>query len=159
MFTLRRILPLLRASLVVLFVLLLVLQTMSFPGQFAYQARQHPDRAWLRWPLTLFTGILIVCVEVVLVCTWRLLGLIGNDRIFTQAALRWVDAIIAALCTGWILAAAGSLWALQGADDPGPAFLLVTALLVGAVVVLVVVVMRELLRRATGLNTELATVI
>ena len=83
-----------------------------------------------------------------------MLGLIGNDRIFTQAALRWVDAIIAALCTGWILAAAGSLWALQGADDPGPAFLLVTALLVGAVVVLVVVVMRELLRRASSTSSR-----
>lgn len=155
----RRIVPLLRAGLVVLFGLLVILQTFSFPGQFAYQAGQHPDQAWLRWPLTAFAAIEILCLQVILVCTWRLLGMIGKDRIFTNDAIRWVDVIIAAFGVAWLLAAGGALWAVWGADDPGGPILLFTLLTFGAVFGLVVVVMRELLRRATTLRTELASVI
>jgi len=159
MAVIRRIVPLLRAGLVVLFALLLMLQTFSFPGQFAYQAGQHPDQAWLRWPLTAFAAIEILCVQVILVCTWRLLGMIGEDRIFTDDAIRWVDAIIAAFGLAWLLAAGGALWAVWGADDPGGPILLLTLLAFGAVFGLVVVVLRELLRRAASLRTELASVI
>jgi DUF2975 family protein len=155
----RRVAPLLRAGLIVLFGLLVMLQTFSFPGQFAYQAAQDPDQAWLRWPLTAFVAIEILCVQVVLVCTWRLLGMIGEDRIFSHAATRWVDVIIAAFCAAWLLAAGGALWAVQGADDPGGPILLLTVLAFGAVFGLVVVVLRELLRQATALRTELAAVI
>ena len=50
----RRVVVPLRAALVLLFALLVVLQTLSFPGQFAHMAREHPDQADLRWPLTAF---------------------------------------------------------------------------------------------------------
>src|SRR3954454_22787123 len=113
----------------------------------------------LRWPLTAFVAIEILCIEVVLVCTWRLLTMVRTDVIFTDAALRWVDVIIGALATAWVLAAAGSLWAVWGADDPGTPLLLFVILPFAAVVGLVVVVMRELLRQATTLRTELETVI
>jgi len=159
MAVIRRIVPLLRAGLVVLFALLLMLQTFSFPGQFAYQAAQHPDQAWLRWPLTAFAAIEILCVQVILVCTWRLLGMIGEDRIFTDDAIRWVDAIIVAFGLAWLLAAGVALRAVWGADDPGGPILLLTLLAFGAVFGLVVVVLRELLRRAASLRTELASVI
>jgi hypothetical protein len=159
MSVLGRIVPLLRAGLVVLFGLLLVLQFFSFPGQFAYRAAQSPDQAWLRWPLTAFAAIEILCLQVILVCTWRLLGMIRSDRIFTEAALRWVGVIIAAFAAGWLLAASGALWAVWGADDPGTPVLLFTVLSFGAAFGLVIVVMRELLRRATTLQTELASVI
>src|SRR5438105_210553 len=94
-----RLVPLLQAALALLFALLLVLQWFSFPGEFAYLAREHPEHAELRWPLTLFVGVLILCVQVVLVCTWRLLSRVRRDEIFTASALRWVDGIIAALST------------------------------------------------------------
>lgn len=155
----RRVVPLLQAALVLLFLLLVMLQWFSFPGQFAHVAREHPDEAHLRWPLTFFTGIEILCIQVVVVCTWRLLGMVRQDVIFTRQALRWVDVIIAALGTAWVLAAAGSLWAVWGADDPGAPLLLFVILLVAAAFSLVVVVMRELLRQAAGLRTELAEVI
>jgi hypothetical protein len=155
----RRLVPLLQAALVLLFGLLLMLQWFSFPGQFAYVAREHPDQAHLRWPLTLFVGVLILCVQVVVVCTWRLLSMVRRDVIFTASALRWVDVVIGALATAWVLAAAGSLWAVWGADDPGAPLLLFVVLLVLAAFGLVVVVMRELLRQAASLRTELAEVI
>ncbi len=155
----RRLVPLLQAALGLLFALLVMLQWFSFPGQFAYVAREHPDQAHLRWPLTVFVGILILCVQVVVVCTWRLLSMVRKDVIFTATALRWVDVIIGALGTGWVLAAAGSLWAVWDADDPGTPLLLFVILLVGAASGLVVVVLRELLRQASTLRSELAEVI
>jgi hypothetical protein len=145
--------------LLLLFALLVMLQTFSFPGQFAYMAREHPDQAHLRWPLTAFVAVEILCIQVVLVCTWRLLTMVRQDVIFTEAALRWVDVIVGALATAWVLAAAGSLWAVWGADDPGTPLLLFVILLVAAVFGLVVVVMRELLRQATSLRTEMEAVI
>ncbi len=154
-----RLVPLLQTALGLLFALLVMLQWFSFPGQFAHVAREHPDQADLRWPLTAFVGVLILCIQVVVVCTWRLLSMVRQDVIFTASALRWVDVIVGALATGWVLAAAGSLWAVWGADDPGTPLLLFVILLVGAAFGLVVVVLRELLRQATGLRTELAEVI
>jgi hypothetical protein len=47
----RVVLPL-RGCLVLLFGILVVFQTLSLPGQFAYLARQSPELAYLRWPLT-----------------------------------------------------------------------------------------------------------
>jgi hypothetical protein len=155
----RRLVVPLQAVLVLLFALLVMLQTLSFPGQFAHVAQEHPDQAFLRWPLTAFVAVEILCVQVVLVCTWRLLTMVREDVIFSQASLRWVDVIVGALATAWVLAAAGSLWAVWGAEDPGTPLLLFVILLVGGVFGLVVVVLRELLRQATVLRTEMESVI
>ena len=106
----RVVLPL-KVLLVVLFLLLVVFQTFSFPGQFAYLAEQDPDQAYLRWPLTAFAAIEILCVQVVLVCTWRLLSLVQHDEIFSETAFVWVDLIVGALAVAWTLFAAFAAWA------------------------------------------------
>jgi hypothetical protein len=154
----RLVLPL-RAALALLFALLVVLQTLSFPGQFAHEAHEHPGHETLRWALTAFVAVEILCFEVVVVCTWRLLTLVRDDAIFTERALRFVDVILGAMGTAWVLAAAGALWAVWEADDPGTPLLLFVVLLFAGTVGLVVVVLRELLRQAAGLRTELAEVI
>lgn len=149
----------LRIVLGLAFAGVLVLQTLSFPGQWAFMASQHPEQAWLRWPLTAFTAFEFLCVEVVIVCTWQLLTMVQKDRIFSEAAFRWVDAIIIAMAAAW-LGLAGALAAiLPGADDPGMPFLLLNLLLAGAAVVLLVVVMRALLRQATNLRADMDAVI
>ena len=89
----------------VLFGVLVVFQTLSLPGQFAYMARESPDLAYLRWPLTALSVFWVLCVQVVVVCTWRLLTMVTDDRIFSRASLAWVDAIVGAV--GVRLAAAG----------------------------------------------------
>jgi len=154
----RRVVVPLRAALVLLFALLVVLQTLSFPGQFAHMAREHPDQADLRWPLTGFVAVELLCVQVILVCTWRLLTMVRDDEIFTEPALRWVDGIVGAFAAAWVLAAAVSLWAVWG-GDPGNALALFVVLLIAAAFGLVVVVLRELLRQATTLRTEMEAVI
>lgn len=159
MTTVQRLVVPLRAVLALLLALLVMLQTFSFPGQWAYLAEQHPEHADLRWPLTAFTAVLLLCVEVVVVCTWQLLTMVRRDVIFTERALRYVDVIVGAVATAWLVAAGGALWAVWGADDPGTPLLLFVLLLVGGAFGLVVVVMRELLRQATSLRSELAMVV
>ncbi len=98
-------------------------------------------------------------MQLVIVCTWRLLSLVRADQIFTERALRWVDVITGAIGVGWVLLAV--VWVAVGlhADDPGEPMLLTLLVLIGGVIGLLMVVMRELLRQATSLRTDLDAVI
>ena len=149
----------LRITLVLAFILLVVFQTLSLPGQFAYMAKEEPDMAYLRWPLTVFSVLELMCVQVVIVSTWKLLTMVKNDRIFSEAALVWVDTIVGAIAAAWVLLLGVFLYAVIKGDDPGMPMLLLLMLVGGAVLGLLMVVMRELLRRATTLRTDLEEVI
>jgi Protein of unknown function (DUF2975) len=144
----------LRIFLVVLFGVLVVFQTLSLPGQFAYMAQESPELAYLRWPLTA-----VSVFQVVIVCTWRLLTLVTDDRIFSAASLAWVDAIVGAVGAAWLLLVAVFLYIGFRADDPGLPLLLFLLVVGGAVFGLLLVVMRTLLRQATELRTDLEAVI
>ncbi|QFZ17851.1 DUF2975 domain-containing protein [Saccharothrix syringae] len=149
----------LRVFLVLLFGVLVLFQTMSLPGQFAHMAEESPDLAYLRWPLTAVTIFWVLCVQVVVVATWKLLTLVKHDCIFSEAALRWVDAIVWAVAAAWVVLVAVFLYVGFNADDPGLPlllFLLTTGL---TVLGLLMVVMRALLRQATTLRTDMEAVI
>jgi DUF2975 family protein len=154
----RAVVPL-RICLVVLFGILVVFQTFSLPGQFRYMAQEHPEDADLRWPLTAIAVFLVLCVQVVVVATWKLLGLVSADRIFTRDSLVWVNAILGALAAAWLVLLAIFLWVGFQADDPGVPMLLFLLLVAGAVLGLLMVVMRALLRQATTLRTDMDAVI
>ena len=154
----RAVLPL-RAFLILLFAILVLLQTFSMPGQFAHMAEESPDLADLRWPLTAAAAFGILCVQVVIVCTWRLLGMVRNDRIFTDSALPWVDAIVAAIAAAWIVLLSVLVGLAPEWDDPGLPLLLTLMLVGGAVLGLLMEVMRALLRQATALRTDMDGVI
>lgn len=154
----RAVLPL-KIFLVVLFGILVVFQTLSLPGQFRHMAQEHPEDAHLRWPLTAIAVFLVLCVQVVVVATWKLLDLVSSDKIFTQASLVWVDAIIGAIAAAWLVFCGIFLWVGFQADDPGVPMLLFLLLVGGAVLGLLMVVMRALLRQATTLRTDMEGVI
>lgn len=159
MFTENRVVGLLRLVLVVLFAVLVMLQTFSFPGQFAAMAGEDPDFAPLRWPATAVVAFWLLCVQVVIVATWRLLTLVRKDRIFSDASFRWVDVILYAIGAGWAVLLGVFLFAGFTAHDPGLPLVLFL-LLVGATAVgLLILVMRALLRQATHLRTEMQAVI
>lgn len=159
MIEVRRAVVPLRVVLVLLFGLLVMLQTFSLPGQVAHMAEESPDDAHLRWPLTLLAVFWILCVQVVVVCTWRLLTLVERDEIFSDGALRWVDGIVAAIGAAWVVLFGVFLAVGVTADDPGLPLLLFVVLLAGAVLGLLVVIMRALLRQATSLRTDMEAVI
>ncbi|KWV31260.1 MULTISPECIES: DUF2975 domain-containing protein [Micromonospora] len=149
----------LRGFLVVLFAVLVLFQTMSLPGQFAHLARESPEQAYLRWPATAVTVFWVLCVQVVIVATWRLLTLVRKDRIFSEPALAWVDAIVWAIAAGWLTLVGVFLYVGFHADDPGLPMLLFLLSVGVTVLGLLMVVMRALLRQATALRTDMEAVI
>jgi hypothetical protein len=156
---------LLRVLLVLLFVAAVIGQTLSVPGQFADVGQGTPDLSYLRWPLTAFGVLELVCVQVVIVCTWKLLTMVKADRIFSSAAFAWVDGIVWAITVAWLLLAAMSaaltvvIYVTPELRDPGTPMLLLGLVLVGGVVVMLMIVMRALLRQAADLQTDMDAVI
>ncbi|MEU4568724.1 DUF2975 domain-containing protein [Micromonospora sp. NPDC023956] len=149
----------LRVFLVVLFGILVMLQTFSLPGQFAHMAEESPDFAYLRWPATAVAVFWVLCVQVVIVATWKLLTLVKHDRIFSDVALRWVDAIVWAITAAWAVLVGVFLYVGFNAGDPGLPLLLFLMVVGVAALGLLMVVMRALLRQATTLRTDMEAVI
>jgi hypothetical protein len=145
--------------LVVLFGVLVMLQTFSLPGQWRYMAQESPEMAYLRWPLTAVSVFWVLCVQVVVVATWRLLTFVKDDRIFSEASLGWVDAIVWSIVAAWGVLLVVFLYVGFRADDPGVPLLLFLMLVGVAVLGLLMVVMRALLRQATTLRTDMEAVI
>ena len=154
-----RVVSLLRVFLVVLFAVLVMLQTFSLPGQIRYMAQQSPEDAYLRWPLTAVAVFWVLCVQVVVVATWQLLTLVKRDRIFSDASFGWVNAILGAIAAAWVVLVAVFLYVGFRATDPGLPLLLFLLSVGVAVLGLLMVVMRALLRQATTLRADMEAVI
>lgn len=154
-----RVVAALRVFLVALFAILVVFQTMSLPGQFRHQAQVNPEDADLRWPATFIAAFVVLCVQVVVVATWQLLTMVKRDRIFTTAAVFWVNLIIGAIAGVWLVVGAIFLWVGFHADDPGLPMLLMLVEVVITVIALLMLVLRALLQRATTLRTDMEAVI
>jgi hypothetical protein len=144
----------LRALLGLLFVFLVAFETLSLPGMFWHWAREDADFEPLKWPIAV-----VLCVQVVIVCTWRLLTMVTTDRIFSDDAFRWVDTIVGAIVAAETAMAGLLVYLYFTWDDPGLGVLLMLGLLGGAVLGLLMLVMRALLRQATTLRTDMEAVI
>ena len=149
----------LRVFLVLLFGVLVMLQTFSLPGQFAHMAKEAPEDAHLRWPATFVAAFLILCMQVVIVATWKLLTRVKEDQIFSDASFVWVDAIIGAIAAAGLVLLGVLLFVGFQANDPGLPLLLFLMLVAVSVLALLMLVMRALLRQATALRSEMETVI
>jgi hypothetical protein len=149
----------LRVFLVLLFGVLVVFQVVSLPGQFAHMAQEDPEHAYLRWPAIAVTVFWVLCIQVVIVSTWKLLTLVKNDRIFSDASLMWVNIIVGAIAAAWVVLLGVLLYVGFNADDPGLPLLLFLMLISVTVLGLLMVVMRALLRQATTLRTDMEAVI
>ncbi|NGY58349.1 DUF2975 domain-containing protein [Lentzea sp. NEAU-D13] len=148
----------LRVFLVILFGILVVFETLSLPGKFMYMAQQNPNDP-LIWPGAIISIFWVICVQVVIVATWKLLTLVRKDLIFTEAAIKWVNVMVWAIAAGWVVLVGVFLWVGFNADDPGAPmvlFLLTTGVTAFG---LVLIVMRALLQRATTLRSDMESVI
>ncbi|HEY6799719.1 MAG TPA: DUF2975 domain-containing protein [Agromyces sp.] len=155
----------LRVLLVLVFIGLVVAQVMSLPGEFSQMARENPESGFIPWLLLAFAIVEILCFQVVIVCTWRLLTLVRSDRIFSTEAFAWVDGIVWSMVVAWLLLAAvaaylvGIIYFTPELRDPGTPILLTGMVLIGGVVLLTVIVLRALLRQATVLRSDMEEVI
>jgi hypothetical protein len=159
----RVVLPL-RILLVVVFVALLAAQIWALPELVPDLADPTLERRVMRAVMLAFAVLGVACVQVVVVCTWKLLSLVTDDRIFSADALPWVNAIVRAVVAGWLLLAGTFVCSYyfivdEVSDDPALPAMLLVLLLIGAVVGLLLVVLRALLRQATTLRTDMESVI
>ena len=147
----------LRVLLGFAFAALVLAQVRVLPAMYDDWVRGAPERGASEW-LLVVSVVELLCVQVVIVCTWRLLALVKEDRIFSEASMVWVNVILGAMAAAWLLLL-GTLLRVVG-GSPGPsAGLLLLMLVVGAVVGLLMAVMRALLRQATSLRTEMEAVV
>ncbi|MGC5616189.1 DUF2975 domain-containing protein [Georgenia sp. Z1491] len=123
--------------------------------------RLAPDVAFLRVPMLVVWIAVVACVQVALVAVWRLLDLVRSDEIFAGSASRWVDAVIGSVVTATVLVTGVFVYltVVLGQGSPAIALALLCLVVLGVGVALLIVVMRALLRRATALESDLATVI
>ncbi|RBY81927.1 DUF2975 domain-containing protein [Blastococcus sp. TF02A-26] len=160
----RRVVLPLRVLLVVVILALVAAQVWALPEMLPDIADPSLEQSVVRGTMLAVSVLGLVCVQVVVVCTWYLLTLVTDDRIFSAAALPWVNAIVRAVATGWVMLLGAWVCSYyfivdDVSDDAGLFALLLVLLLIGAVVGLLLVVMRALLRQATTLRTDMEAVI
>ncbi|WP_407319719.1 DUF2975 domain-containing protein [Isoptericola halotolerans] len=156
--TSRLVVPL-RVLLAAVFVTLVGAQVAVLPAVFGRMAEQSPDLDPLRWPLLALTIVVLACVQVVLVCAWRLLAMVRDDQIFSERSRGWVDLILGAVAVAWTLVLVACVLVAAAEGLSGIAALLLVVLLVGAAVGLLMVVLRALLGQATALRSDMDEVI
>ena len=149
----------LRVLLVLAFAALVLAQAVVLPSVFGRLAEDSPEQAYLRWPMLTLSVVVLLCVQVVIVCTWQLLTMVRDDRIFSEDSLAWVDGIVWAIAAAWLLLLGAFLCLVAGWGLSGLPALLLLLLVGGAVLGLLMVVMRALLRQATTLRTDMEAVI
>ena len=138
---------LLKLVFTALLALLLMLQFLSFPGQFRYMAEQEPVNAHLRWPLTTLSFLMILAVEIIVISVWKIVDALEKEK-GRALELKFVNYAIAALSFIWVVIACGLVLLLLNADDPGlPVVVTVIETAVTAVGLLLLFY-RRLLKRA-----------
>lgn len=138
---------LLKLVFTALLALLLMLQFLSFPGQFRYMAEQEPENAHLRWPLTALSFLMILAVEIIVISVWKIVDALEKEK-GRALELKFVNYAIAALSFIWVVIACGLVLLLLNADDPGlPVVVTVIETAVTAVGLLLLFY-RRLLQRA-----------
>jgi hypothetical protein len=156
--TQRAVVPL-QILLALTFAALALAQVLALPVMFAHMAQESPELAHLRLPILAFAELELLCVQLVIVCAWKLLTMVKDDRIFSEESLVWVNAIVWAIAAAWVLLLGVFVCFVSSWGLPGLPALLLLMLLAGAVLGLLMVVMRALLLQATMLRTDMEAVI
>ncbi len=154
----------LRILLALVFAALVAAEMFAVPGMLPDLPDPSLEQSFIRWTMLAVLVLGLLCVQVVIVCTWKLLTLVAHDRIFSASSLPWVNAIVWAIAVGWVMLLGTFVCAYyfiidEVSDDPVLPALLLLLLLVGAVLGLLMVVMRALLRQATALRADMEAVI
>ena len=148
-----------KAGVGILLLALLALQLWVVPEVAAGFAQLVPEFAELRMPGIVLTGILLLCVQLALLCAWRLLVRFGAGRFFEDGAFRWVDAMIGLTVAGMAVVVAGcGVIGAAGAGSPFVLILTVLALVVGAAIALLLGALRGVLREAVLLQDQVVGV-
>lgn len=150
----------LKALIVVMIGLLLACQLFVVPGVAQQTAAGSPPVAYLQAPGIVIAVLFLVCVQIVLVCVWRLLSMVSVASIFSDGAFKWVDIIFWAIAFATLLIAVSFVTlAIAGVATPSVAVLCTLGIVVGAGLALLILVLRWLLHNARQLQHDLSEVV
>ena len=161
---LRRVVLPLRILLALVFAALVAAEIFAVPEMLPDLPDPSLEQSFMRATMRTVLVLGLLCVQAVIVCTWKLLTLVAHDRIFSRSSLPWVNAIVVAIAVGWVMLLGAFVCAYyfiidEVSDDPVLPALLLVLLLIGAVVGLLMLVMRALLRQAMTLRADMEAVI
>ena len=154
----QRLVGLLRALLVLAFLALLAAQLRVLPATYDDLVRDDAALDGLGW-LLVVAELGLLGVQVVVVCTFRLLRMVADDQIFSDAALVWVNTIVGSIVGTSALLGGACVAVLLRGGRPGLTAALLLVSVAAAVLGLLMVVMRALLRQATTLRVEMDAVV
>ena len=150
----------LKGLIVLLIGLLLFCQVLVIPATATGMADRYPEFAHLEIPGILVGVVFTLCAQILLVCVWQLLSLVGVDGIFTPRSFIWVDIALGVVVVASLLVVTAlALLTGAGAAAPSIAILCLIGIVVGAGLSLLIVVLRGLLRKATQLEHDLSEVV
>lgn len=150
----------LKTLIVALLALLLFCQVAVVPAVAAQSALRYGEIAYLQLPGILVGVAFLVCVQVVLVCVWRLLSLVRADSIFSERAFPDVDVSLGAVAFATLLVLVALVtFALTGSATASITLLCLLGVVVGLGLSLLIIVLRGLLRKASQLEHDLSEVV
>jgi len=155
----QRLVTALRVLLGLAFAALAFAQLMVLPAMYEDWVPTSLEAATPRWPMLVVPGLGVLCVQAVIVCTWRLLTMVEEDRIFSDESLAWVNTIVGAMAAAWLLLLVLFCYVVIVGGLPGLPVALALMLVAEAVLGLLMVVMRALLRQAATLRADMEAVI
>jgi hypothetical protein len=150
----------LKTLIFVLIALLLACQIFVIPAVAQQMVEKSAELGYLQVPGIVVTAGFVLCVQVALVCVWRLLSLVRASILFRDNAFTYVNIILGlvALATLLILGSFITL-AVAGVASPSVTMLCSLGIVVGSGLTLMIVVMRGLLRKASELERDLSEVV
>lgn len=141
-----------------LFTVIVILQVWVVPGVADGVVQVMPGIAGLRDPGVVVVGLLLFCMQLALVCVWRLLTRADHGRLFDEGALRWVDAMIGCVGAAMIVVIVGC-GAVVAAGGGSRFVVLMTglALVAGVSAALLLGALRDALRLGVLLQDQAAS--
>jgi hypothetical protein len=150
----------LKALIVALIALLVVCQAFVVPEVARQMVDKSPGLDYLQAPGIVVTVGFLLCVQVALVCVWRLLSLVRASSIFSADSFTWVDIILGIVALATLLIVGSFLTlAIAGVATPSVVILCSLGIVVGSGLTLLIVVLRGLLRKASQLEHDLSEVV
>ncbi len=116
------------------FAIITMLQLLSFPGQFAYEARNGQGTQLARWVLTFIVGVWFLFAQISLIALSRLITLVYRGQLISSNGTKWMKILARSLFTGTLYGVGVTLFAAIQADDPGPVVVVATITLFTATI-------------------------
>ena len=145
----------LRIVLAVVLAGTLFVQAVMVPLLASDLSEAGPAAEAVRLPVSVIVVLGLIAVQVVLVCVWCLLTMARRGTVFSTAAFRYVDVVIAAVsAAALLLLGLGAVLAPGEGVAPGVVLLIGGAGVAVAGVALIVLVLRALLAQAVAIDAE-----